>query len=104
MKTVTSTSVVISPFITPGTNYGAAFAYNAATQVTTPADPTTLVNSPIASACFGCHDSSTAMAHMKGNGGALYEARSTALSKVEQCLICHGTGKVADIKAMHMNF
>jgi OmcA/MtrC family decaheme c-type cytochrome len=103
-ETVTSTSVVISPFITPGTNYGAAFAYNAATQVSTPADPTTLVNSPIASACFGCHDSSTAKAHMQGNGGAIYEPRSTAMAKVEQCLICHGTGKVADIKAMHLNF
>ena len=29
---------------------------------------------------------------------------ATALAKVEQCLICHGTGKTADIKAVHMNF
>jgi hypothetical protein len=41
---------------------------------------------------------------MQGNGGAVYEQRSTALAKVEQCLICHGTGKTADIKAVHMNF
>jgi hypothetical protein len=34
-------------------------------------------------------------------GGALYEARGTALLKTERCLSCHGTGKLADIKVMH---
>jgi hypothetical protein len=38
---------------------------------------------------------------MVSNGGSIYEARSTALLKTEQCILCHGTGKVADIKAMH---
>ena len=102
-ETITGLTV-ISPFITPGVDYGVRYSYNVSTGVTTPAAPTTLVNSPIAAACFGCHDSKVAMAHMQGNGGAIYEPRSTALAKVEQCMICHGTGKTADIKAMHMSF
>jgi OmcA/MtrC family decaheme c-type cytochrome len=102
---------VISPFITPGVDYGKAFAYNATTKVTTPAAGTTLVNSPITSACSACHDGTTAVAHMQNNGGSFYQPRvnpttsaSVFTTNVEQCLLCHGTGKVADIKAVHMNF
>lgn len=80
-----------------------------------------LVSSPIASACFGCHDSSLAVQHMESNGGTLVRKLSTvsnvgttaaprpavgatstmAFSKTEQCMLCHASGKVADIKAMH---
>jgi OmcA/MtrC family decaheme c-type cytochrome len=69
-----------------------------------------LVTSPIASACFGCHDSSLAIQHMQSNGGTIYGRASTVsvggdrtngFSKAEQCTLCHLTGKVADIKAMH---
>jgi OmcA/MtrC family decaheme c-type cytochrome len=80
-----------------------------------------LVSSPIASACFGCHDSSLAVQHMESNGGTLVRKLSTvsnvgtttsprpavgaastmAFSKTEQCMLCHATGKVADIKTMH---
>ncbi len=97
-----------SPFVTANTAYGSAYTTNFAVTNTgaayTDAASTTLVNSPITSACSGCHDSKIAIAHMQGNGGAFYEPRSSALSKVEQCMVCHGTGKTADIKAMHMNF
>jgi hypothetical protein len=52
---------------------------------------------------------------MVGNGGSLNVARSTVTTAVagvttvpivqnEQCLLCHGNGKVADIRAVHMNF
>ena len=79
------------------------------------ADPGTLVNSPIASACYACHDSSLARAHMVSNGGSLNVARTSVTTSVagantvpivqnEQCLLCHGTGKIADIKAVHLNF
>ena len=79
------------------------------------ADGGTLVNSPITSACYACHDTVTARAHMVGNGGSLNVARSTVTTSVagvntvpivqnEQCLICHGNGKVADIRAMHMTW
>jgi len=84
-----------------------------------------LVTSPIASACFGCHDSSLAVQHMQSNGGTLLKRFSSVSSlaagaprpmvsaagigdttamtftKSEQCMLCHATGKVADIKAMH---
>jgi hypothetical protein len=77
-----------------------------------------LVSSPVAAACFGCHDSSVALAHMQINDGTLYgsvsdvsnnqpraavgEATTFAFKKQEQCLLCHGSGKVADIKLSHM--
>ena len=84
-----------APYVTAGVNYGATFAYNAASTVaaaaaTTPAAATTLVSSPISSACYACHDSKTAKSHMILNGGSVYEARSTALAKKETCIVCHG--------------
>ena len=63
--------------------------------------PTTLISSPIASACFACHDTSSAKAHMTTNGGAIYEARSTALTKSEGCLTCHGAGREFDAAVVH---
>lgn len=36
-----------------------------------------LVSSPIASSCFGCHDSTTAVTHMQGNGGTLVSRASS---------------------------
>ncbi|HET9751669.1 MAG TPA: hypothetical protein VFP52_01860, partial [Myxococcales bacterium] len=68
------------------------------------AQPTTLVNSPIVAACTGCHDSPMAIDHMQANGGSFYEARGTAFTKPqkEQCLLCHGDGKIASIHDVHM--
>ena len=108
----------LSPYITPLVNYGFGFAFNAGlnptnsckpdgTLVTNPAggtvqaDPVTLVNSPVAGVCFACHDSPIETAHMQLNGGSLYAPRSTALTTVETCLICHGTGAIADIAVVH---
>ena len=113
----------VSPYVTKSTaaaivNYGIGFAFNqglTATNACTPdgtfytvpaggsveAAPTTLVNSPIATACVSCHDSEIAKSHMRTNGGSIYAPRSTALATGEQCLLCHASGKVADIKAMH---
>jgi OmcA/MtrC family decaheme c-type cytochrome len=90
-----------SPYVTEGTNYGAGFSFNAVTQATNPAAPTTLVSSPTAAACFSCHDSNLALAHMKANGGSIYAPRATALVTTEQCLVCHGSGRIADVKAVH---
>ncbi len=113
----------LSPYVLQSTStvtnsYGIGFSVNlgsTATNACTPdgtfytlaagtsveASPTSLVNSPIATACFSCHDSSLAMAHMRTNGGSLYVARGGALAIGEQCILCHGADKVADIKAMH---
>jgi len=84
-----------------------------------------LVTSPVTSACFGCHDSSIAVAHMQLNGGTVLGLVSTvstggarpanpaasvapaattfSFTKVETCMVCHASGKVADIKAVHAN-
>jgi OmcA/MtrC family decaheme c-type cytochrome len=94
----------MSPYVAigqPAPGYGVGFSYNVGTQVTTPAAPTTLVNSPIATACFACHDSSVETAHIKTNGGSIYAPRSTALATTEQCMICHGPNSIADIKVVH---
>ena len=72
-----------------------------------------LVSSPIASACFGCHDTQADVAHMQSQGGTLVSQVSTVatgsdrtaagfrFTKLEACLVCHGTGKPQDIKVMH---
>ncbi|MCM2342465.1 OmcA/MtrC family decaheme c-type cytochrome, partial [Rhodoferax sp.] len=72
-----------------------------------------LVSSPVSSSCFGCHDSGLAVSHMQLNGGTLYKSvssvsvsgtgdRTKGFAKVETCMVCHASGKVADIKAVHM--
>jgi hypothetical protein len=38
---------------------------------------------------------------MQSNGGSVYAPRSVALATTESCTVCHGPGKVADIKAVH---
>ncbi len=68
---------------------------------TVAAEGTTLVNSPVSSACFACHDTNVAKAHMTTNGGAIYETRATALTKTEACLTCHGAGRDQDVAAVH---
>jgi OmcA/MtrC family decaheme c-type cytochrome len=113
----------LSPYITPSTasaitNYGIGFAFNPALTASnncTPdgtfyaiapgtsveAAPTTLVNSPIATACVACHDTPLAISHMETNGASIWAPRSTALAKQEQCMVCHASGRIADIKQMH---
>jgi OmcA/MtrC family decaheme c-type cytochrome len=112
-----------SPYIVSGTNYGNNFsftpegatvaAYTPAGGVLVPAhiagaggetvaaQNTTLVSSPISSACFACHDTASAKNHMLTQGGAVYEPRSTALLKGEACLVCHGVGKDKDVAVVH---
>lgn len=91
-----------APYIaqTAGTDYGVKASVST-TGVTTQATGLSLVNSPISSACFSCHDTSAAKGHMTTNGGAIYEARSTALNKTEACITCHGAGKEFDAAVVH---
>lgn len=99
-------------YVTQDINYGTNFGFNAATtsQTTTPAAGTTLVTSPITAVCFTCHDNNTTVsagmgqtpvAHMKAQGGSIYEARSTALLKTELCNTCHGTAGASSIGSAH---
>jgi OmcA/MtrC family decaheme c-type cytochrome len=65
---------------------------------------TNLVISPISASCFGCHDSTPAVAHMRQNGGVVYSpfgANATSGVNPENCMNCHATGKTADIKTVH---
>jgi OmcA/MtrC family decaheme c-type cytochrome len=94
---------VHSPYVTEAVAYGAGFAVNALTGISTPADPTTLVVSPLVAACSACHDSSIAVDHMQTNGGSFYESRAVAFAKPQQeeCLLCHGPGRLASIADRH---
>lgn len=129
-----SAVVNISPYVQSGafattTDYGPGYAYNFAAsgvaptstctnsgvvlpglapQATREAADTTLVNSPIANACFACHTTSIAMSHMRANGGYLYATRAAVkaanggvMAYTEQCIICHGAGRVADAEVIH---
>jgi OmcA/MtrC family decaheme c-type cytochrome len=93
----------LSPYITQNVNYGSGFSYNAGTGVTTPAATTTLVISPISTACFSCHDSDIAKQHMENEGGSIYRDRATSLAKTELCMFCHSPTSVygLGIKAVH---
>ena len=75
--------------------------YSVAPGATMEADGNTLVDSPISTVCFACHDSAVAKGHIELNGGSIYAPRSAALGKVEQCVVCHAAGKDQDIQAMH---
>jgi hypothetical protein len=105
------TAYQTSPYVTADNvkNYGAGFTFNASatanvsvtkgdgTTVTVPpqgtfdAEGTTLVISPIVSACSACHDDTVAVQHMESNGGSFYKPRALALGKAEQCMLCHNS-------------
>ncbi len=96
-------AISVSPYVIAdgGYNYGAGFSYNLGTQAIVPAASTTLVISPIANNCYGCHDSEAAKFHMVVNGATIYGTRAQAASQPEQCMICHGPGRTAAIKDVH---
>ena len=103
-STANKTAFQISPYVTKDNvkDYGVGFSYNPATNATVAAAGTTLVNSPMASTCFSCHDSAAAQTHMNNDGGgSIYRDRATALTRTETCLFCHGPGKIVAIKTMH---
>lgn len=128
-EVVTDQSQVISPWIAAGADYGKGFAtsnitsgwYNG-TQCTSAApcscspgapcnaEDKTVASSPIAAACFACHDTLTAKAHMEQNGGSVYRPRSVVMANTEGCLVCHGPASsstalfnevVPTVKAVH---
>ena len=93
---------VLSPYVTAGVAYDdKAPAFDAASGKMT-SKPANLVSSPIAAACFSCHDTVKAQTHIVDIGnGSLYQPRATAILRKETCLSCHGAGKVADAQVVH---
>ena len=62
---------------------------------------TDLVNSPVASTCYYCHDSAAAEAHFELNGGSIKETRNSVVSGAEACAVCHDSGKTFGIDVVH---
>jgi OmcA/MtrC family decaheme c-type cytochrome len=60
-----------------------------------------LVTSKTVTVCSACHDSNLAISHMEVNGGSFYQTRAVALSRTEQCFVCHASGRVAGITEVH---
>ena len=97
-------SWTISPYVDPAFPYGNGYSVAGATGAITPAAGSTLVTSPVAAACVGCHDAPAMIDHMQSNGGRFYESRTVSLaagSPVEQCMLCHGQGGIAAIQDVH---
>lgn len=57
--------------------------------------------SPITAVCSSCHDSAVAKLHMEdpGSGGSFSVLPGTTV--VESCALCHGAGRVLDVKVVH---
>ncbi len=72
-------------------------------------DPATLTDdlviSPNAAVCSACHREELEAEHMRQNGAdfaATKAADGTLISSgVETCALCHGPGRIADVKVMH---
>ena len=89
----------------PGVNdFGSGWSINTATGLL--AAKTTqdnnLVTSPITAVCSSCHDAQSMISHMTATGnGSFYRPRAAAILDKEQCLFCHGPGKLVPIKDYH---
>ncbi len=64
-----------------------------------------VVISPNAAVCSSCHIDNTSKQHMVQNGGDFNATKTVtgALSSggVETCSLCHGAGRIADVKVVH---
>jgi OmcA/MtrC family decaheme c-type cytochrome len=102
----------------------AAYVTAALGGLTTPAiakaaltqpNPDDVVATPFAAACVSCHDDALAKSHIGLNGGIIgstvgaqvvaTDTRALMMSKggpaSETCSLCHGAGKIADVKVVH---
>jgi OmcA/MtrC family decaheme c-type cytochrome len=95
-------SVVPKVTTSAGASNANALTVAGAGGVTISADGATKVESPVTAACFACHDSKLAQAHMKGYDGVIYGVRSASIgAKTETCLVCHGQGRDQDAAIVH---
>ncbi|MBI5259889.1 MAG: OmcA/MtrC family decaheme c-type cytochrome [Burkholderiales bacterium] len=71
-------------------------------STTDPAD--NLRMSPTVAVCSSCHDSNVARLHMQdeSSGGSFSATQATLATGVnEGCVLCHGEGRVFDVKTVH---
>ena len=66
-----------------------------------PADD--IVTTPETAVCASCHDNSKAISHMTSNGGNFATTQEAIDSGevVEDCSVCHGEGRTADVSKVH---
>jgi len=66
-----------------------------------PVDDTVIT--PATAVCSSCHDGQEPAAHMVANGGSFSTSQEAIDSGevVEQCSVCHGSGKVVDVSVVH---
>jgi OmcA/MtrC family decaheme c-type cytochrome len=62
-----------------------------------------LVMTPITATCSSCHDDAIARAHMEQNGGSFATSQASIDEEevVEQCTLCHGSGRDKDVAKVH---
>jgi OmcA/MtrC family decaheme c-type cytochrome len=58
------------------------------------------VITPVAGACYACHDGLSPQNHMGQNGGSI-DVNRDAAGATESCAVCHGTGNIADVEVAH---
>ncbi|MDX1735963.1 MAG: OmcA/MtrC family decaheme c-type cytochrome, partial [Halioglobus sp.] len=70
-------------------------------NINTPADDT--VATPTAAVCSSCHDRPEALAHIIDSGGS-FDTTQAAIDndvQVEQCVVCHASGRESDVALEH---
>jgi len=62
-----------------------------------------IVNTPISSTCYYCHDNDAAVEHMALNGAGIRWTRDQVaiVEPFETCIVCHGPGRIADVEEVH---
>jgi OmcA/MtrC family decaheme c-type cytochrome len=77
----------------------ASFTDVLAARASVPND-TDFVITPVAAACYACHDGLSPQNHMGQNGGAIDVNRDSA-GATESCAVCHNPGNIADVEVAH---
>jgi OmcA/MtrC family decaheme c-type cytochrome len=75
--------------------------FDTGADITDPTDDR--VVTATSSTCSACHDAGSSKAHMENNGGS-FDTTQQAIDAglvIEQCDVCHGEGRSADVRVVH---